>query len=347
MIALSTFGNLIEKMAKISIIVPIYSVEKYLQRCIASLRNQTFKDIEIILVDDESPDNCPSMCDEYAKADSRIKVIHKKNGGLGYARNSGLEIASGDYVAFVDSDDYVELDMIETLYQECEANKLDAVFADFYVDGNDGFKKSPSFEKLYVNKEQMEELRLDLLGAEPEFPSCSKIQYSVWRGLYSMKLIKKNNLRFPSEREYISEDIVFNLDFLKLAQRAKMIPSKFYHYCFNGTSLTHTYRKDRWDKQIFLLKYLKSLIGDFSNQEEFMLRLGRTALAYSKIAITQELRRNISFSGKIKAIDKIIKTQDFLSFIEKYPIGRLPLKWKLFAYLVHYKLSIILYFLVR
>ena len=213
MIALSTFGNLIEKMAKISIIVPIYSVEKYLQRCIASLRNQTFKDIEIILVDDESPDNCPSMCDEYAKADSRIKVIHKKNGGLGYARNSGLEIASGDYVAFVDSDDYVELDMIETLYQECEANKLDAVFADFYVDGNDGFKKSPSFEKLYVNKEQMEELRLDLLGAEPEFPSCSKIQYSVWRGLYSMKLIKKNNLRFPSEREYISEDIVFNLDF--------------------------------------------------------------------------------------------------------------------------------------
>lgn len=90
---------------KVSIIVPIYNVEKYLCRCMDSLLNQTLKDIEIIMVDDGSPDNCPQMCDEYAKKDSRVKVIHKKNAGLGEARNSGLKIISGKFVAFVDSDD--------------------------------------------------------------------------------------------------------------------------------------------------------------------------------------------------------------------------------------------------
>lgn len=93
---------------KVSIIVPIYNVEKYLDRCMASLLNQTLEDIEIIMVDDGSPDRCPKMCDEYAKKDSRVKVVHKKNGGLGYARNSGLDVATGEYVAFVDSDDYVD-----------------------------------------------------------------------------------------------------------------------------------------------------------------------------------------------------------------------------------------------
>ena len=93
----------------ISIIVPIYNVQKYLDRCMKTLLNQTYRNIEIILVDDESPDECPKMCEEYAKIDQRVKVIHKKNGGLGFARNSGLEIAQGKYIIFVDSDDYETL----------------------------------------------------------------------------------------------------------------------------------------------------------------------------------------------------------------------------------------------
>ena len=100
-------------MAKVSIIIPVYNVEKYLDKCIQSAINQTLQDIEIILVDDESPDNCPQMCDDYAKRDGRIKVVHKKNGGLGFARNSGLEIATGEYVTFLDSDDFVDLDTYE------------------------------------------------------------------------------------------------------------------------------------------------------------------------------------------------------------------------------------------
>ena len=100
---------------KVSIIVPCWNVEKYLDRCIDSLVSQTLREIEIILVDDDSPDSVPEMCERWAEKDSRIKVIHKSNAGAGYARNSGLEVATGEYVAFVDSDDYIEPTMYEKL----------------------------------------------------------------------------------------------------------------------------------------------------------------------------------------------------------------------------------------
>ena len=125
----------------ISIIVPIFNVEKYLDRCMDSLLNQTLKDIEIIMVDDGSPDNCPKMCEEYAKKDNRVKVVHKKNGGLGYARNSGLDVAMGEYVAFVDSDDYVDSSMYETLWNEACASSADAVFCGFKTEQRNGIWK--------------------------------------------------------------------------------------------------------------------------------------------------------------------------------------------------------------
>ena len=101
----------------ISVVVPIYRVEKFLKRCVDSILNQTYKNIEVILVDDGSPDNCGLMCDEYKKQDHRVKVIHKQNSGLGYARNSGLDIAKGEFVSFIDSDDYISLDMYEKMYE--------------------------------------------------------------------------------------------------------------------------------------------------------------------------------------------------------------------------------------
>ena len=100
---------------KISVIVPVYKVEKYLDKCVESIVNQTYKNLEIILVDDGSPDNCPAMCDEWAEKDERIRVIHKENGGLADARNAGMDIATGDYIGFVDSDDWIEPNMYEVL----------------------------------------------------------------------------------------------------------------------------------------------------------------------------------------------------------------------------------------
>ena len=106
----------------ITIVIPIYKVEKYLDKCIKSVINQTYKNLEIILVDDGSPDNCPKKCDEYEKKDTRIKVIHKENGGLSDARNAGIDIAKGKYITFIDSDDYVSEDYVEYMYNLLKQN---------------------------------------------------------------------------------------------------------------------------------------------------------------------------------------------------------------------------------
>ena len=122
------------KNVKISIIVPVYKVEKYLDKCVNSIVGQTYKNLEIILVDDGSPDNCPAMCDEWAQKDSRIKVIHKKNGGLSSARNAGLDACTGDYIGFVDSDDWIEPDMYEYLLNIGMKNNADVSRCEFVIE---------------------------------------------------------------------------------------------------------------------------------------------------------------------------------------------------------------------
>ena len=133
---------------RISVIIPVYGVEKYLDKCVESVVNQTYKDIEIILIDDGGKDKCPEMCDDWAKRDNRIIVIHKENGGQGLARNAGLDIATGEYILFVDSDDYIELNMVDELVKGTDDGKHDIVLC--------GYKVANSFRKLnnwYKTKE--------------------------------------------------------------------------------------------------------------------------------------------------------------------------------------------------
>ena len=129
----------------ISVIVPVYKVEEYLDKCVQSIADQTYCNLEIILVDDGSPDSCPQKCDEWAKKDHRIVVIHKENQGAAMARNAGLDIARGEYISFVDSDDYLSLDAIEVMYKKMEADHSDLVFAQFVRCGETSFPLVPRF----------------------------------------------------------------------------------------------------------------------------------------------------------------------------------------------------------
>lgn len=335
------------KNPKVSIVVPIYRVEKYLDRCMTSLLGQTLHDIEIIMVDDGSPDGCPLMCDVYAQKDERIKVIHKHNGGLGLARNSGLEVAEGEFVAFIDSDDYVELDMMEKLYREATEKRLDAIYTEFNTDDYPGIESPAYAECLMAGKERVNELRLDVVGAEPEFSSCSKFQSSACKGLYSMRVIRENGLRFLSEREYISEDMLFNLDFLQYADRVETKSWRFYHYCLNGDSLSHSYRADRWEKLQSMIAVIESRAESFLDKNGLELRLTRTFLAYSKIAISQEMVRDVSVGEKIRAIRSVISTPFLQAKLQKYPIAALPIRWRVYGYIVRYKLSLLAFLLLR
>lgn len=266
---------------KVSIIIPCYGVEKFLDRCMKTVLNQTLKDIEIILVDDESPDRVPQMVDEYAKQDSRIKVIHKKNGGLGYARNSGIEIATGEYVAFIDSDDFVDVQMYAKLHEIAEREDADAVFC--------GFKNELKSDVWQIHSEvetqtkfkgiEITDLMLDMVASAQDVKQERKYYMSVWHSIYRRSIIVKNNLQFPSERDVVSEDLPFQVDFLMVSDKIVYIPDTMYYYCLNETSLTTTFKPEKFERFVNLYYIIK---GKLQNTNGGDIRSGRFLCGYTR-----------------------------------------------------------------
>lgn len=265
---------------KVSIIVPIYNVEKYLDRCIQSLLGQTLTDIEIIMVDDGSPDRCPQMCDEYAEKDSRIKVIHKSNAGLGYARNSGLEIATGEYVAFVDSDDYVDTRMYESLYASAQQENADAVFCGFYTEVKKGkwIESNEVLENKVWKGDAVRNFMLDMIASAPYVKQERKYQMSVWHSIYRRAIIKDNNISFFSERYVVSEDIPFQVDFLSNAKTVTYLKQVHYRYCLNGTSLTKSFKIEKYNGY----KNLRTLLLSKLNDDISRQRIERLFIGYCR-----------------------------------------------------------------
>ena len=274
----------------ISVIVPIYNVEKYLDRCMDTLLNQTLKDIEIIMVDDGSPDKCPTMCDEYAKKDNRVKVVHKKNGGLGFARNSGLDIATGEYVAFIDSDDYVGLDMYKTLYDA---------------------------DKLWKGKE-VQQFMLDMIASGAGIKAERLYQMSVWHSIYKRSLIEEEHLRFVSERDVASEDIPFQVDFLSKANTVAYISETFYSYCLNGTSLTATLKPEKYDRY----KQLRACLLSKFTDSEYVSRVNRLFIGYTRSHLYDII--NSTWKHKVAMINEIQSDDIWEEVKRSYSSANLP-----------------------
>lgn len=214
-------------MAVVSVIVPIYKVEEYLDECVQSIQKQTYTDIEIILVDDGSPDHCGEMCDQYAQKDERILVIHKENGGLADARNAGVELAHGKYLLFVDSDDWIRQDTVEMLLKEAEDKSADIVIFD-YAGVEPGGKQSDLFtagvregEVLNVNTE----------------PSLVMRSVSAVNKLYRTSFWKQSGVFFPKGRYY--EDLGTVPKLILLAERIVYKKEIFYYYRMREGSIMH------------------------------------------------------------------------------------------------------------
>ncbi|MGE5627287.1 MAG: glycosyltransferase [Solirubrobacterales bacterium] len=339
-------------MTKISIIVPVYNVEKYLPRCMESLLNQTLKDIEIIMVDDGSKDGSGVLCDQYALTDSRVKVIHKKNGGLGYARNSGIEVAKGEFLAFADSDDYVSLEMYDRLYNSAINSNADTCICGsnrVYSNGTIGVFENPVEKGRYVKDKIMDSILINLIGAPPDYPYDDYIGMPVWKGIYSRKIIDSSVLRFHSEREFISEDIIFQMDYYKCAESVAVIPDALYFHCENEFSLTTSYKPDRFKRYIDLYLELVKRACDMGIYENARLRIERTFIAASRICIIQE-GANSNNIGKLKVLENInsICCDPILqNVLNNYPIFKLPVKQRIFSIFTKYRKSKILLLLVR
>lgn len=334
-------------MAKISIIIPVYNVEKYLDTCVQSVVNQTLKDIEIILVDDESPDSCSQMCDKYAENDERIKVIHKKNAGLGFARNSGLEIATGEYVTFLDSDDFVDLQTYECLYNILKTNNLDAVYYKFkrFVNENEVFSSQIINDIVEYSDENIKELMLDIIASEPSAKVDHKIQCSSCTALYKLNIIKDNNVRFHSERELISEDLIFNLDFLTHAFKIAFNGGEYYHYRVNPSSLTGTVRKDRIEKNIILYDYINQNLSYWLIEDRGKERNDRLFIGNSRSSIKHMLRSKTS--GREKWVKQVLDYSIWNDLYINYDWKSLPLYPKLFFFFCCKKHLQILFYLSK
>lgn len=341
-------------MPLVSIILPCWGVERYLDRCMDSLLNQTLKEIEIILVDDVSPDRVPEMCDEYAKKDSRVKVIHKeKNEGLGLARNTGLTIAEGEYVAFLDSDDFVDVHMFEDLYNYAKEHNLDSCYCGYnnYKDDNNiRIRQEKSHPEVCEGREAVDAVLMDMVGAEPSYHSDVKILSCMWKGIYYMDVIRKNKLLFVSEREYIAEDIMFHIDFLPCANRVGFIPGCYYYYCDNGTSLTRTYRADRFDRELYQVEGMKNkLIMHGYYEHQFQSRLDRYLLLKIRACISQQYQY-ISQNGyrmmRTGAM-RIVSSKVTRDFCCRYPSSQLKPKHRLFFNLIRFKMVDLLFLLLK
>lgn len=319
---------------KVSIIVPIYNVEKYLDRCMESLLNQTLKDIEIIMVDDGSPDRCPQMCDEYARKDSRVKVIHKENAGLGYARNSGLEVATGEYVAFVDSDDFVDTKMYEKLYFKAKEHSLDAIFCGFRKEfsPNRFLSVSECSEYKEYSGKDMNGLTLDFISAPPYHKEEYIHDMSVWHSVYKRDLIEKHSIRFVSEREYASEDIPFQIDFLKHSTKVGFIPDVFYHYCYNQGSLTKSFNIEKFEKVKALYRLLSQKEQAY---ETNALRSKRLFIGYVRAMIRLIVSLNIPKKEKLENLHVIFCDGLWNEMRSSYKPSYLPMHQRIMSLLIY------------
>ncbi len=202
----------------ISIIVPVYNVEKYLDKCVESIVNQTYKNLEIILVDDGSPDNCPTICDKWLQKDDRIKVIHKLNGGVSSARNEGIRNTLSEYLMFIDSDDEIEKDMVHKLFTSLSENGSDVSVCNMnFVNETGDILYSSDFPAKVCTENIVTDYLADIYGIGP----CNK--------LYRADIIKNNSILFDTDLIY-GEDNLFNYHYFKLCKKVSVIDDKLYNY---------------------------------------------------------------------------------------------------------------------
>ena len=264
-------------MDKITVIIPVYNVEKYLDKCVQSVMNQTYTNLEIILVDDGSPDNCPKMCDDFAKGDSRIRVIHKQNGGLSDARNAGIDIATGEYLMFVDSDDYIAPTMVEKLYTALKTANADISICNFfYVGESNGDDYSERNTNLPIKNEVIASESVLKNKSQKDKPWYWIV---VWNKLYKKEVFE--NIRFQVDKlhedEYIFHEIFFN------ANRIACISDGLYYY---------VQRKDSIMGNKMNYKRLDATEALLLRCNAYMCKCG-----YEKIAVRELLSAASKFHG--------------------------------------------------
>jgi len=319
---------MINKNSKISVIIPVYNVEQYIRQCLDSVVNQTYKNLEIILVDDWSTDNSWKICDWYAKKDKRIKVIHQKNADLSAARNAWLKIATGKYIWYIDSDDYVEIDIYEKLYDLIKSTNSDLVICNWFIWKKDGSR---------VKNERFPDKKI--ITPDEALWFFYKWMY-VWNKLYKADIIK--NLEFV---ETFAQDVVYNFTIFQKIKKIACLNECKYYYRYNEKSRQHT-KKFRKNRYIYLENGINKEIS-YAHEKKLYSLEKKLINARSEIMLKWLSYLALDKNPDTKDIEKLLKImRDNLILFFKS-------KWrfavKCFALIVcfNYKLASFLYKLIN
>lgn len=312
-------------MPAVSIVVPVYKVEKYLRRCVDSLVRQTLHDIEIILVDDGSPDGCPALCDQLAAEDSRIRVVHKTNGGLSSARNAGLCVATGKYVGFVDSDDDVELDMYEKLVQKAEQYAADFVMCDYRRILSDGATSlvTKSLSGGFYEKKDIRDRIFPVLimGENVDYGPL----LSVCHCLYNREFLQNNKIVFAEDVKW-SEDNLFSAYVGYHARRFYYIKGEaLYHYYQNAESITTSYRAGAWEIYCRMNEYLQQYFlekKDFDFSRQIQLHI----LYYACNVVGMECKNADSLFDAVRRVKNVLHAPVFTDAMRNFKLPAVSTK---------------------
>lgn len=328
---------------KVSIIIPAYNEEKRIGKCIESLQNQTLKEIEIIIIDDGSKDNTFNVCNQYAKNDSRIKIIKKNNEGQGIARNIGINQAKGKYVGFVDADDYVEKTMYQKLYEKCEKYNADTCMMIYRSNGS-CFKG----KEIFQDEEVKEIIILDMLGSKAEDVEERKIGISACTKIYKLDIIKNNQIKFISERTVFSEDTTFNIEFLMHSNKVALLNEKLYIYVNNEESYTHRYNVGYLERVKNMYDYIvNNLYKNNMNDREYLYFTKTITIQLINCVMQEVLYFNGNYKDKKNNIELICKDDFVQKLLSEFPYKKLPLQKRVLIDCIYKKRTICIYFLVK
>lgn len=299
----------------LSIIVPVYNAEEFLDRCIESILSQTYKSLDIIVVDDGSSDDSGKICDEYAEKDMRVRVIHKQNGGVSSARNIGIEAARGEYICFVDSDDYLERDYLEVLLEtKRKYPDFDNIWCGFYT-VRDYYKNKK--ETVVAEKDK----NYSFYNLSGIMDLCEKwLVQMPWNKLFETKKVKENNILFPPELS-LGEDYIFNLRYLDCTNGKIVVINKpLYDYLRDGkesldnkyyANLLEIYRRLNSEIEKYAEKWSLSGVQISKMYSSFFFRLENV------LRNTFNKKNKESFRKKLKYNNEILNSNDFQESMKK------------------------------
>lgn len=338
-------------MEKVSIIIPVYNVEKYLPKCLESVLGQTYADLEIICVDDGTPDRSAAVILSYTENDGRIKLISQKNQGLSGARNTGVKAATGKYIVFLDGDDWLDTETVETAVSAAEKNNADIVMWGYVREFPDRSDEKKIFDSDKIFDEsgcrELHRRMAGLYGEETADPSNADSLVTAWGKLYRADIIKENGLEFVDTKLIGTEDALFNLQCFGFVHSAAFINRPFNHYRKdNDVSLTRSYKAKLFTQWNELYDRMDGYIKEKNLPEDFSSALNnRICLSMIGLGLTEMLNPD-GHTARIRNIRKFLSTPRYKNAYKKLDMRYLPAHWKLFFTLCKRKMAVSVYILL-